>query len=275
MNAIDSSCEVSTGMENRLIFWLSMDAWGLDEATQIFAGIDPDKTIKPRAGSHSGASNILGSITLFNGRRIPEPPPERIKKIVAGEFCDRFEFVEDYDLDTYPDDCEEEMRKYESNELNAYFQYCEKNSRLFNNPTSTLITPTEWIERATTKRISIPWLKWAIAHDVLPGVLKGKVITVDKSGLVNLVDRPLDDVLSESPEARRERIRKRVDAEKAKRTKAFIRVVAEEEGISSTRIKQLLKDDAAINKDAQINSQWAGLVTKTKQASSKKISTKY
>lgn len=275
MNAIDPSYEVSTCMENRLIFWLSMDAWELDEATQIIAGIDPDKTIKPRAGHHSGESNVSGSVTLFNGRRIPEPPPARMQRIVVGEFCDGLKFVDDFESNPNSDDGEQEMREFELNELNAHFQYCGKIARLFNYPTSTPATPTEWIERALSKRISIPWLEWANAHDVLPGVLKGKVLTVDKSGLVNLVDRPLDDVLSESPEARRERIRERVDAEKAKGTKAFIRVVAEEEGISSTRLKQLLKDDADINKVAQINSQWAGLVTKTKQASSKKNSTKY
>jgi hypothetical protein len=41
MNLIDPACEPPEGMEDRLDFWLSMDDWGVDEAIQIFAGIDP------------------------------------------------------------------------------------------------------------------------------------------------------------------------------------------------------------------------------------------
>lgn len=47
----------------------------------------------------------------------------------------------------------------------------------------------------------------------------------------------------ESPESRRERLRLRVKEEQAKGTKAFLKVVAEEQGISQSRLKQLIKRD--------------------------------
>ena len=48
--------------------------------------------------------------------------------------------------------------------------------------------------------------------------------------------------VEESPVQRRERLKTRVNQEKAKGTRAFLKVVAQEEGISVTRLKQLLQD---------------------------------
>ncbi len=74
--------------------------------------------------------------------------------------------------------------------------------------------------------------------------LNGDVFKVDARRLTHLVDHPVagaGDV--ESSEQRRERISKRVNDLKAKGEKAFLKTVAEEEGLSVTRIKQLIKDD--------------------------------
>lgn len=74
--------------------------------------------------------------------------------------------------------------------------------------------------------------------------LDGSRFKVDKRRLIRLVDQPVagaGDV--ESAEQRRERIRKRVDELKAKGVKAFLKTVAEEEGLSISRIKQLIQDD--------------------------------
>ncbi|MDP3498157.1 MAG: hypothetical protein Q8R84_10950 [Candidatus Nitrotoga sp.] len=105
--------------------------------------------------------------------------------------------------------------------------------------------------------------------------IQENVLVLDNAALIRLVDKPAGNTESETKEARRERIRARVREEKTKGTKAFLRVVAKEEGVSESRIKQLVKDDAPVEHDGLKNSPWAGLLTKTKQTSSKKPSTKY
>ncbi len=74
--------------------------------------------------------------------------------------------------------------------------------------------------------------------------LENDTLSVDKRALTRLVDQPVagaGDV--ESAAQRRERLKKRVQALKAKGVRAFLKTVAEEEGISVSRLKQLLKDD--------------------------------
>jgi len=74
--------------------------------------------------------------------------------------------------------------------------------------------------------------------------LNGDVFKVDARRLTHLVDHPVagaGDV--ESAEQRRERIKNRVNELKAKGVKAFLKTVAEEEGLSISRIKQLIQDD--------------------------------
>lgn len=105
--------------------------------------------------------------------------------------------------------------------------------------------------------------------------IEKKALALDKATLIRLVDNPAENNEAETKEARRERIKARIREEKAKGTKAFLRVVADEEGISLTRIKQLVKDDAPPENDSTKNSPWADLLTKAKQTSSKKSSTKY
>lgn len=100
-------------------------------------------------------------------------------------------------------------------------------------------------------------------------------LALDKAALIRMVDNPVGDTETETREVRRERIKARVGEEKAKGTKAFLRVVAAEEGISPSRIKQLIKDIAPLEKDNLKNSPWAGLVANMKHTGSKKPSTKY
>ncbi len=75
--------------------------------------------------------------------------------------------------------------------------------------------------------------------------IENNQFTIDKRTLTRLVDKPLagaGDV--ESATQRRERLKKRVQEVKTKGTRAFLKVVAEEEGISVSRLKQLIKDDS-------------------------------
>jgi len=83
--------------------------------------------------------------------------------------------------------------------------------------------------------------------DVL--TIENNHILIDKRTLTRLVDQPVagaGDV--ESAEQRRERIKKRVNELKARGVKAFLKTVSEEEGLSITRIKQLIKDDEPATK---------------------------
>ena len=88
-------------------------------------------------------------------------------------------------------------------------------------------------------------------------------LAVDKRALVRLVDKPADDSEIETPEQRRERLRARIDEEKAKGTKAYLRVVAAEERISISRLKQITSVRLAVG------GLWPGTTAKKKVPSSK------
>jgi len=104
--------------------------------------------------------------------------------------------------------------------------------------------------------------------DVL--AVEKNVIALDKGALIRLVDKPTGEAATEPPEQRRERLRARVREEKARGTKAFLRRVAEEEGISVSRLKQLTSENPSPA------GMWAGLTTGQKNgAGSKRIKPKH
>jgi hypothetical protein len=73
--------------------------------------------------------------------------------------------------------------------------------------------------------------------------LKDDRIFIDRRMLNRCVDNPIAGAGdTESAEQRRERLRARVLAEKAKGTRAYLKAVAEEEGISQSRLKQLVAE---------------------------------
>lgn len=104
--------------------------------------------------------------------------------------------------------------------------------------------------------------------------IEKNAIVLDKRELICLVDKPVGDAEAEPPEARRARLKARVIEEKVKGTKAFLRVVAEEEGISSSRLKQLIGNNHS-ETDVLKNSPWSGLLPIAKQTSLKKSNPKY
>jgi len=76
--------------------------------------------------------------------------------------------------------------------------------------------------------------------DVL--TLAGRTFKVDRRTLTRFVDRPVAGAGDEESAAqRRERLKKRVRVLKAQGVKAFLKTIAEEEGISIPRVKQLLQ----------------------------------
>jgi hypothetical protein len=71
--------------------------------------------------------------------------------------------------------------------------------------------------------------------------LEGTAFEVDQRALTRLVDQPIaGGGDQESAAQRRERLQKRVDAERARGNRAFNKTVAEEEGINLSRLKQIL-----------------------------------
>ena len=73
--------------------------------------------------------------------------------------------------------------------------------------------------------------------------LEGDRFTVDKRTLKRLVDQPVAGAGDrESAAQRRERFKKRKQELKAKGDRAFLKTISEEEAISVSRVKQLLKD---------------------------------
>lgn len=76
--------------------------------------------------------------------------------------------------------------------------------------------------------------------DVL--TIDGDRFTIYKRALIRRVDQPIAGAGdTESAAQRRERLKKRVQEVKARGTRGFLKVVAQEEGISVSRLKQILK----------------------------------
>lgn len=74
--------------------------------------------------------------------------------------------------------------------------------------------------------------------------LENGTFSVDRRALTRLVDQPVAAAGdTESAAQRRERLKRRVDELKAKGVKAFLKTVAEEEGLSVSRVKQLLQEE--------------------------------
>lgn len=99
-------------------------------------------------------------------------------------------------------------------------------------------------------------LTLSLAGHSLPVVdvltLEGDAFKVDRRALTRLVDRPVagaGDV--ESARHRRERLKRRVQVVKNKGVKAFLKTVAEEEGITVSRLKQLLREETTSVKSRQ------------------------
>ncbi len=91
-------------------------------------------------------------------------------------------------------------------------------------------------------------------------------LVLDVRRLARCVDAPAGGVglLAESPAERRQRLAERVAREKIKGTRAFLKVVAEEEGITDGRLKQLLRPARLKPAD------WAAPLSTTRTSTPKK-----
>ena len=109
-----------------------------------------------------------------------------------------------------------------------------------------------------------------VAGHVLPLdlalTIKDSALSLDSKTLARCVDAPAAGagVPAESPAERRQRLKARVAAEKRKGTKAFNEVVAAEEGLSLSRLKQLVAEPKPTADT------WAAPLAGLAEASSKK-----
>ena len=91
-------------------------------------------------------------------------------------------------------------------------------------------------------RLMLSFAGHVIALDELL-TITGSTLEVDKRKLIRLVDRPVDAAGDrESAAERRARLKRRESELKRRGVKAFLKTIAEEEGISIPRVKQLLSE---------------------------------
>ena len=100
-------------------------------------------------------------------------------------------------------------------------------------------------------------------------------LALDKAALIRLVDSPADKSETETPEARKARLIARVNGIRAKGTRAFLQVVAKEEGFDVSRLKQIIYDYPKAKSAATPANPWSDLQTQKKRTSSNKPKTKY
>lgn len=100
-------------------------------------------------------------------------------------------------------------------------------------------------------------------------------LTVDKAALIRMVDNPASKGETETPEARKARLTARVNQERAKGTRAFLKVVAKEEGFDVSRLKQIIYDYPKEKAATSPANQWEALLGHKAPSSSRKPKTRY
>lgn len=127
------------GNENRICFWLRLDAWHLRDAAMVLVDIDPDGSSEKKRGQG------FKCIKTFNEG-----------------FCPNIDFSEN-DEEIFLD-YEMEKSYKESLKRHAIYQrkYDDMCRILYNLDDIEYDKPSYWIERAIAKKVNIPWLEFAI-----------------------------------------------------------------------------------------------------------------
>lgn len=140
MSLSDPGFEPPEGMEDRLDFWLSMEEWLTDEAIQIFAGMDPALSRKSRSFRRLEFESVI----QLNWHQTPAVDDNEYP------LCSCYDYKCPF--------CESAK-----NALLAYSLKCKEiESKLKKRYASeTYDRPINWIERALSDGIEIPWFRWA------------------------------------------------------------------------------------------------------------------
>ncbi|MCH8080096.1 MAG: hypothetical protein IIA06_10030 [Proteobacteria bacterium] len=194
--------------------WLALETWKPSDGLLIINNIDP-----------TGAEVNWEGFENYMGVHI-----QGVKLANAAFFDDDWDY---YDLLHYIDEDEaKNVFKYDDDKIEMLANRREKiliySGKL--NSTKTLWDASNYkeerysikhyIDWAHSKNISIPWLDWAMDKELIAQSRTTK---------------------TETPEERCERLRKRKLDLIAQGNKSFIKTIAVEEGLSESRIKQLIK----------------------------------
>lgn len=140
MSLIDPACEPSDDMEDRLDYWLSVEEWLVDEAIQIFAGIDPEMSRK----SLTQERFVFESVIQLNWYQTPAVDGNGYLVCTCYDYkCAHCESTKEA--------------------LLAYSRTCKEIASLLGKryEHQTFDSPINWIERALSRNIIIPWFRWA------------------------------------------------------------------------------------------------------------------
>jgi hypothetical protein len=140
MNLIDPACEPPEDKEDMLDSWLSKEEWSVAEAIQIFAGIDPGASRESRTREIF----VFESVVQLNGYETP------VLDDNGNLVCTCYDYMCAY--------CEGAKEA-----LLAYSRKCKEIASLLGKryEHQTSDSPEEWIERALSRNIEIPWFRWA------------------------------------------------------------------------------------------------------------------
>jgi len=213
--------------------WLLCDFWEPSEAALLMSGVNPHGT-DYRTLLPTVDTLFDGAVFCLDGATFNLYKPD-VPAVWDQAVMEYFQKVEAANAPTY------ERRKELARNVIRVLNLLE---RSLLPPKSTPLAYVDW---ALSKGISIPW---------------------DKSVLQNF---PAFRTKAESPHDRRSRLALRVMQEKTKGTKAFLKVVAEEEGIGKSRLQQILKAASATNAKPKQNSTntWQAVLDPEKQTNEK------
>lgn len=140
MNLIDPACEPQEGMKDRLDYWLSIDEWTDVEAIQIFAGIDPEMSRKALTKKPFEFESVI----QLNLHQTPAVNDK------GDMVCTCYDYTCAH--------CEGTKEA-----LLAYSQKCQEIASIFGKRCEhqTFDSPIDWIERALSRGVKIPWFRWA------------------------------------------------------------------------------------------------------------------
>lgn len=129
------------GIENRLLFWLKLDYWNLHQAAMIITDIDPDKS------THDKNFNFK-NLKTFKGEEIPEIDSSGFP---IGDGYDEVGNVYN------SDDAKLRWFSTKFNDLHRIFT---------NSKFEEIVTPLDWINKALSKQIIIPWLDFVTTRGI-------------------------------------------------------------------------------------------------------------
>lgn len=208
--------------------WMLCDYWTPKEAALLLSGINPDGASCRADFSLEQGDLFAGPVPCLDGQILDVAPPSTPGVIneITIRYMEQVQAANEIIL---------EKRRVLSASVIRVMSLIERSPLMPKAPPRTVI---EW---ALSKSLDIP-------EELGSGV---KAYPRSRNS-------------QETPEMRRQRLSARIQEEKAKGTRAYLKVVAQGEGISISRLKQLTAQKTDTSR------KWSGLTASSSQSSSKK-----